>query len=179
MADGRLLLERDGQLARLGGTMAGAAGGQGGLVFVGGEAGIGKTTLVRRFVSGVGHTPGFTGTCDPLPTPLALGPLLDMAAALGPGFARLLDGTRSGRDLFARVVAELGALGHPVVLVFEDVHWAAQATLELIGFLARRGGRLPGPGTVTSPAAEAQPGRALARLLGERATAPGVTRMNL
>jgi hypothetical protein len=53
--------------------MAGAAGGQGGLVFVGGEAGIEKTTLVRRFVSGVGQTPVFTGTCDPLPTPLALG----------------------------------------------------------------------------------------------------------
>src|SRR3982074_584054 len=165
MADGRLLLERDGQLARLGETMAGAAGGRGGLVVVGGEAGIGKTTLVRRFVSGVGHTPVFTGTCDPLPTPLALGPLLDMAAALGPGFARLLDGTRSGGDLFARVVAELGALGHPVVLVFEDVHWADQATLELIGFLARRVERLPVLVIVTYRAEEAQPGRAPALLL--------------
>ena len=59
-----------------------------------------------------------------------------MAPALGDGFARLLelDGPRS--RLFPAFRQELGASTH--VLVFEDMHWADDATLDLLRYLGRR-----------------------------------------
>jgi predicted ATPase len=66
----RLLEELDGELA------ATATGGR--VALVAGEAGIGKSALVRRFTER--HAAGariLVGTCDPLLTPRALGPLHD------------------------------------------------------------------------------------------------------
>jgi predicted ATPase len=66
-----VLLEREAYLEVL-------AGPPGRLVLVGGEAGVGKTALVREFVTG---RRVLWGTCDPLQTPRPLGPLRDVAAA--------------------------------------------------------------------------------------------------
>lgn len=76
------LLERSVTLAQLAAELD-AARGHGRVVLVGGEAGIGKTMLVRTFVER--HTAGvevLSGACDPLLTPRALGPLHDMAREL-------------------------------------------------------------------------------------------------
>jgi DNA-binding CsgD family transcriptional regulator len=101
-----------------------------------------------------------------------------MAPALGPAFEHLLDGSRSGRDLFAAVLAELAALTPPAALVFEDVHWADQASLELVGFLGRRAERLRAPIIVTFRDEEVDPGGPLAVMLGDLATSPNVRRGN-
>jgi DNA-binding CsgD family transcriptional regulator len=179
MTNGRLLLERDEQLATLREAMAAAAAGQGGMVLLGGEAGVGKTSLVRRLAATSEGVRFVTGACDPLPTPPALGPLLDMAPGMGPAFEQLLDGSRSGRDLFAAVLSQLAALTTPTVLVFEDMHWADQASLELVGFLGRRAERLRAVIVVTFREEEVDSGGPLAVVLGDLATSPGVRRLTL
>jgi putative protein kinase ArgK-like GTPase of G3E family len=65
------LLERDPFLTDLTTLLHEATAGQGHVVFLSGEAGVGKTTLVREF------------SCDPLSTPRPLGPLLDVAGLSG------------------------------------------------------------------------------------------------
>ena len=78
---GAALLERSGQLRALGGALAAAASGRHGrIVLVAGEAGIGKTALLRRFCAGVaGSARVLWAGCDPLFTPRPLGPVLDLA----------------------------------------------------------------------------------------------------
>src|SRR5262245_27576266 len=77
------LLERAGPLEELGRLLAEAARGQGRMALLGGEAGVGKTSLVRRFT---GAQPAgvriLWGGCDPLSLPRPLGPLLDVAGDL-------------------------------------------------------------------------------------------------
>src|SRR5690349_18762079 len=117
------LLERDAPVAVLAGLAAEGARGSGRLVFVGGEAGIGKSSLVRAFEAAV--PPGTavrTGWCDSLGAPRVLGPLHDIARAEG---GRLADLLREGADrhaIFTAVVDLLAA--RPSVTVVEDAHWA-------------------------------------------------------
>jgi DNA-binding CsgD family transcriptional regulator/tetratricopeptide (TPR) repeat protein len=137
------LLERSGQLRALGGTLAAvASGGQGRIVLVAGEAGIGKTALLRRFCAGVdGSARVLWAGCDPLFTPRPLGPVLDLARAVGGEVAaRAADGARP-YDVAAALVRELAA--RPSVVVVEDVHWADEATLDVIRLAGRRVGDVP------------------------------------
>jgi DNA-binding CsgD family transcriptional regulator len=131
------LLERAQPLEELGRLAAEASSGRGRLVLVGGEAGIGKTALVRRFSetlpSGVRV---LWGSCDPSFLPRPLGPLIDVAEALDGGFNRLLDREAPRAQLFAALRDVLA--GSPHVFVVEDVHWADDATLDLLGYLGRR-----------------------------------------
>ncbi|MGH2562862.1 MAG: ATP-binding protein, partial [Thermomicrobiales bacterium] len=84
------LLERTPYLRELDGLLREAAAGRGRLVLLGGEAGVGKTSLVRRFASEAHPTARvLAGACDPLSTPRPLGPLLDIAAAVGGDLGRL------------------------------------------------------------------------------------------
>jgi predicted ATPase len=79
------LLERESQLAALAATLQEANSSNGRIVLVSGEAGIGKTSLVRRFTAEI--TPPtrlLWGACDALFTPRPLGPLYDIAPQVGP-----------------------------------------------------------------------------------------------
>src|SRR5690348_6245536 len=99
------LLERDAQLAAVSGYLADAARGDGRLVFVGGEAGVGKTTFVQRVVTdAAGTAHPASGACDGSSTPAPLGPLLDLLPDLPadvwpPGTPR--------HEVFARLVTAL------------------------------------------------------------------------
>ena len=74
------LLERDGALAALAEARDAAARGEGRVVFVTGEPGIGKTSLVTRYVLGLDDGARVLfGTCDDLSIPRPLGPLRDLA----------------------------------------------------------------------------------------------------
>src|SRR3954470_13201238 len=79
--DSSALLERAEHLSALGASLAEVASGQGGrLVLVSGEAGVGKTALVRRFCDDLaGLARVLWGNCDALFTPRPLGPFFDIA----------------------------------------------------------------------------------------------------
>ncbi len=79
MAGSDRLIERDTALAELKRLRRAAARGDGRVVLLRGEAGAGKTALIRRFLALLsGRTPVLPGWCDPLTAPRPLGPLLDM-----------------------------------------------------------------------------------------------------
>ena len=142
-APGVVLVERDGQLAELAGFLAQAKAGSGRFVLVRGEAGIGKSALVDRFVADVGPDVSVvTGVCDGVTTPKPFGPLHDMAATLGPDLDRLLDQREPRHAVSAWVTDRLASIG-PTVMVVEDLHWADEATAELLTYLARRIGSIP------------------------------------
>lgn len=130
-----MLAERQDFLDQLARLAAGAAAGRGHVVFVVGEAGIGKTSLVRAFVEAA--APGLRrlwAACEDLSTPEALGPLRDLAREAGWPLA--VDGEGARLALFSQALAELGA--RPTVAVIEDFHWADDATLDLVRYLGRR-----------------------------------------
>jgi DNA-binding CsgD family transcriptional regulator len=132
------LLERGLVLEELDGELAAVAGG-GRVALVAGEAGIGKSALVRRFTerqaAGVRVV---LGACDPLLTPRALGPLHDIARQTGGRLAGLLAAGGPREQLFAALLDELDQGAGPRVMVVEDAHWADEATMDLLVFLGRR-----------------------------------------
>lgn len=67
-----------------------------------------------------------------------LGPLLDVAPELGPHVERLLAEGASPHQLFHGVLGALVDPSQPTLLVIEDAHWADEATLDALRFLARR-----------------------------------------
>ena len=134
-----MLVERDAPLEALLNLARNAAAGHGGTVVLGGEAGIGKTSLLREF--GQRISTGWRvhwGGCEALFTPRPLGPLQDMAEALDSRVAALLDQTAAPERLFPALVNALQDASETSVLVFEDVHWADNATLDLVKYLGRR-----------------------------------------
>ncbi len=130
------LLERETPLRELEQVWAEAGRGAGRVALVGGEAGVGKSSLVDWFVRRAGRgAPRLWGACDALFTPRPLGPLYDMAEG-APWLATLLADRTAGPALFAAFLDELRA--RPTIAVFEDVHWADEATLDLLRHLGRR-----------------------------------------
>jgi DNA-binding CsgD family transcriptional regulator/tetratricopeptide (TPR) repeat protein len=133
----RTILEREDALATLHEALDDAIAGNGRIALVSGEAGIGKTTLVRSFEQDAcKRARVVVGACEALFTPRPLGPVHDIAHEVG---GPLLDAllTGSGRaTILASLLAELGAA--PTVAVLEDVHWADEATLDVIAYLGRR-----------------------------------------
>jgi DNA-binding CsgD family transcriptional regulator/tetratricopeptide (TPR) repeat protein len=135
---GRDLLERESQLAELSERLASVIGHhRGGVALISGEAGIGKTALITRFLARQTKTIDvLRGNCDALFTPRPLGPFHDIAPAVGPELEELLEQDEPPYRLAAALLAKL-ARG-PTILVVEDVHWADEATLDVIGLIARR-----------------------------------------
>ncbi|GAC1450116.1 MAG: AAA family ATPase [Ktedonobacterales bacterium] len=133
------LLERDQLLAALHALLRQAAGHSGTTALVSGEAGIGKTALIERFVESQRTTARtLWGGCEALFTPRPLGPLYDIARQIGGKLHTLLEHEPSQAALFSAFFDELHASARPTIVVFEDVHWADEATLDLIKFLGRR-----------------------------------------
>ncbi len=110
---------------------------RGRLVLVSGEAGIGKTALLRRFCDHAEAARLLWGGCDSLFTPRALGPLLDIGQLTGGELARSLGDDPRPSDV-ATVLMREASKRAPTIIVFEDVHWADEATLDVLGLLGRR-----------------------------------------
>ena len=146
-ADYRLpveLLERDGALATLAEARGAAARGEGRAVFVSGEPGIGKTSLVNRFVRDLEPDARLLlGSCDDLSIPRPLGPFRDLAGSVSPGLEEALVAGAPSHEVHRLLIAELERAPEPTVLVLEDVHWADGATLDSIAVLGRRIGSIP------------------------------------
>ena len=133
------LFERSRQLATLGESLAAVvSSAQGRLVLVGGEAGVGKTALVRLFCEEHGGSARIlSSACDALFTPRPLGPLLDVAEVTGGEFEKLVDGGARPHEVAAALMGELRTRA-PTILVIEDLHWADDATLDVVKLLVRR-----------------------------------------
>ncbi|WFF05831.1 AAA family ATPase [Micromonospora sp. WMMD1076] len=175
---GRHLLERDAELGLLADAVAGAFVGQGSIALVTGEAGIGKTSIVRTFADRVRDTSRLLLTaCDDLMAPRTLGALRDAPLAADSPLAVALADDRRPDRVFPALLDEL-AREAPTVLVVEDVHWADDATLDLLLYAARRIESIGAVLVLTyrDSAAEAQ--GPLHRLLGALAGCP-VRRMPL
>ena len=136
-----LLLERDTQLSMLARWHEAAASGGGCVVLVTGEAGIGKTALVREFVRRGTGIRTLWGVCDPRSTPRPRGPLRDVSRQVGGVLLEALTQGTSRERIFTAMLDELERGSERVVLVIEDVHWADDASLDLLKYLGRRIGR--------------------------------------
>jgi len=128
------LVERDDELALL---LALADAGEGRLVLLSGEAGAGKTALLRAWRERLGDgCRAMMGRCEPLAAPTPLGPLFEMLPSFPDHVAELLVGGGQRAQLFAAVLEELSAVRS--MLVFDDVHFADEATVDLVRYLGRR-----------------------------------------
>jgi DNA-binding CsgD family transcriptional regulator/tetratricopeptide (TPR) repeat protein len=132
------LLERGASLAALAGYAREARQGDGRLVLVAGEAGIGKSTLVEQLQNDLPDARWSWGACDGLFTPRPLGPLFDLAGQLGGELDDLCRAGAAREDLFRALLRQVSERGTLSVLVVEDVHWADEATVDLLRFLGRR-----------------------------------------
>ena len=174
------LLERAGQLAVLEEALASAGRDrQGAVVVICGEAGVGKTALLRSFCDEVVRSQRVLwGACDPLFTPRPFGPLFAIAEGTGGELGPALAQGANPHQVALALARELGSPA-PTLLVLEDLHWADEATLDVFMLLVRRAEAAPAlvVGTYRDDALEnAHP---LRRVLGELATTTGVRRLKL
>src|SRR5689334_23970796 len=174
------LLERAGELAALNEHLdAVRSTARGRIVLVGGEAGVCKTTLVRRFCDEAQRPARVLwGACDPLFSPRPLGPLLGVAETTGGELEAVVERGAMPHDVVAALVEEL-RLRAPAVFVLEDMHWADEATLDVPRLLARRVEKVPVLVIATYRHDELARAHPLRLVLGELATSAAVGRMRV
>ena len=175
----RKLLERSAALDVLRAAGERTLAGHGGTVLIEGEAGIGKTTLLQAFAEGQGERFHISwGWCEALFTPRPLGPLHDIARSLGPEVGALLEQSASPDRLFPAVLDQVQDDSGPRLLIIEDMHWADNATLDLVKYLGRRIGMLPVMLVLTARSDEIGTNHPLYYVLGDLA-ATAVSRIKL
>ena len=112
------------------------AEGEGHCVLIRGEAGIGKTSLIKAFCKEKKSDHKiFLGTCDALFTPRPLAPIYDIIWQIR-GDNDLDTNDRPG--LFSQLFHEIEIQKGTTLVIIEDIHWADEATLDFIKFFARR-----------------------------------------
>ena len=129
------LLQRQSSLSELARFAQEARHGAGRLVLVTGEAGVGKTTLVEQLQRDVPDARWSWGACDGLFTPRPLGPLFDIAGQLGGELLTCAAPALPAKSCSVRCCAAERTGGMLDVVVVEDVHWADEATVDLLRFL--------------------------------------------
>jgi DNA-binding CsgD family transcriptional regulator/tetratricopeptide (TPR) repeat protein len=174
------ILEREPELARLAAAAREAADGAGSVALVFGEAGIGKSSLVKAMPDRLPHQARILlGQCDDLATRRPLGPFRDLIGSVG---AELAQAVMEGGDrhrVYEALQGELSGIPHPAVLVVEDVHWADEASLDALRFLVRRMEQLPAVLVLTYRDDELNREHPLRHLLGQVSRADRVHRLPL
>jgi DNA-binding CsgD family transcriptional regulator/tetratricopeptide (TPR) repeat protein len=172
------LLEREEPLATMR-ALARAASSHGGhLLFVEGEAGVGKTSLLREFRRALPvEIRCVYGTCEPLSTPQPFGPIVDVAADLDSGLASLLDRGAASAEISRRFIK---ALEPPdTVVLLDDLQWADEATLDVVRFIGRRIHTTSALVVGAFRVDEVGNDHPLRVVLGQLATSPAVRRIHL
>jgi predicted ATPase len=163
-----MLLEREKELGSLVDLLAGVGSAGGKVVLVRGEAGIGKSILVREFVAAHAEEAHVLfGFCDDLLTPQPLGPFWDIARE-EPSLGELLE-EGDCRSVMEFLLDLLSRSLRPTVLVVEDTHWADEATLDVIRYLGRRIARTNGLLVLTYRDGEVDYDHPLRQVIGELA----------
>ena len=166
------LLERDEALATLVEAHVSAGRGDGRVVVVSGEPGIGKTALVGAFLQTLGvETTVLQGTCDNLSIPRPLGPFSDFVGYVSAPLEAAITSGAPPQQLHPLLYAELDVRSRTTVVVVEDAHWADDATLDALRFLARRVASVPAVLVLTARTGEMPPEHPLQAMLGEIAAA--------
>ena len=173
------LLERVAALAALTGYAREARQGDGRLVLVAGEAGIGKSALVEQLHEDLPDARWLWGACDGLFTPRPLGPLFDLAGQLGGELEELCRAGAAREELFRALLGQVREAGTLSVLVVEDVHWADEATVDLLRFLGRRVWAVPVLLIATYRGEDTAAGAPLRVALGEIARQRSTRRVDL
>ena len=146
-----IVVGRDTELGVLTAALAEAVSGRARTVLVSGEAGLGKTALLRRFreAATAAGARVLVGECSEVEARRPFGPFIDAlsgaAIALpadlsqgGPGAEPIGEAERYRvHQGFAERIVQTSR-DAPLVLAIEDLHWADEATLELVPYLARK-----------------------------------------
>src|SRR6187549_3575617 len=142
--------------------------GEGHCIMVSGEAGIGKTSLIKSFCkSQKGNCSIYLGACDALFTPRPLAPLYDVMWQINSDLWSGSHSIEQRSQLFAGFFRELSKKNEKTLIVFEDVHWADEATLDFIKFFVRRITQLPCLFILTYRDDEIHPAHPLRNVLGD------------
>ena len=172
-----VILEREEAFAALHEAHSEARTGTGRVVLVGGEAGVGKTTLVRGFCDAVGtNARVLAGLCDPISTPRPFGPFLDVVENNVELTALARGGVRP-HNLFDALRPWLAE--QQTILVLEDLHWGDEASLDVVRLLTRRIETLPVLVLATYRDDALTRLDPMQILLGDLATSSAVTRLSL
>lgn len=155
-----------------------AASSRGRLLLMSGEAGVGKTALTRHFADDQRNARVLYGACDQLFTPHPLGPLLDIAATAGGELKTVVEGGHMPREVATALVDELRRR-KPTVLVMEDIHWADEATLDVLRLLGRRIDQVPVFVIATYRDDELERSHPLRMVLGDLHGIEGIARMKI
>ncbi|MFL6049470.1 MAG: ATP-binding protein [Gaiellales bacterium] len=175
---GTSLLEREDDLAVLHGAFSEVRAGRGRLVLVAGETGVGKTSLVNAFcASARGSARVLEGSCDALATPRALGAFADLAVGASDRLRAQVAAGVTAHELFEALCDELGT--SPAVIVLEDLHWADEATLDVVRVLGRRIESVPALVVATYREEAVVRDHPLRIVLGDLARMPGLSRLTV
>jgi DNA-binding CsgD family transcriptional regulator/tetratricopeptide (TPR) repeat protein len=172
------LLERSLQLSALRDALAAVRdSSHGRVVLLAGEAGVGKTALVKRFGRELGGSTRLVwGACDPLFTPRPLAPVLDISETLGEGLGEAVASGARPHEIVSALMRELAV---PTIVVLEDLHWADEATLDVLRLLGRKVEAVPALVLATYRDDELASDHPLRVLVGEFATEAAVSRVKL
>ena len=133
------LLERKDSLDVLSQLVTDVSAGEGKTILLSGETGIGKTSLIKYFTNDLNSdTEVLWGACDALFTPRPLGPLYDIAYQIKSNLIKMLENEEKRVSIFSAFLNYLESTSNFKIIVIEDIHWADEATLDLIKFLSRR-----------------------------------------
>jgi predicted ATPase len=177
------LLERDHVIAEMTALARRAVSGSGQVLLLRGEAGVGKTAVIRRFLADAAASRAqvLVGRCDPLSAPRPMGPLIDMLGQLPRALqAGLRDAINAmnNETIYAGLLALFND-GKPWICVLEDAQWADSATLDLLRFIVRRIDTRPVLVVVTYRDDDLGPEHPLAMALGDMANQAAMTRIGL
>jgi ATP/maltotriose-dependent transcriptional regulator MalT len=138
-----MLLERESAIAKINDNIATIAQ-SGKILLLSGEAGIGKTTVFEhiRLHADPNIDIVWSG-CDPLFTPRPYAPIYDFAQLISPELLSQLDSGASPNIICASFFQALSHFTKPTILLIEDVHWADNASLDLLKYVVRRISFLP------------------------------------
>lgn len=169
-----MLVEREGLLADLASDLDAALAGDGRIVLVGGEAGAGKTSLARAFAeSARTRSRVRVGSADNVTTAGALAAFTDAV----PEVVSALDD--AGGALQRHTALRRALCAEPTALILEDLHWADEATVDALRYLARRLSDTSLMIVVTFRDDEVPANAPLTQLLGDTATAENRRRIQV
>lgn len=143
-----VLIGRETELGQLDALLRESLTGQGRTALISGEAGVGKTSVIRHFLQRARnqHARVLWGECTEIDARRPFGPFMDIARATN-RVAALPIAARDARigephryQLHAAFTTLFADLAHerPTIVVIEDLHWADEASLELFPHLSRK-----------------------------------------